>query len=302
MEDILTGLKNGVISGYKVDIKRESGKYQLQNGLCKICMKAKSHKAPFYNSLRLKASQPGEYIVCDIQGPYSVETLKGERYVITYTDWHTRYSWTYLLTTKDEALSKLKHLLEVIFRARGVSLRHYHSDGAGELKGSATQQYLEREIHATHSYSEAYTPARNGIAERKFRTLAEMTAAMLFDSGLPKTFWGYAYLAATHIRNRVPTIERECTKSIPVTPYELWSNIKPNIHYFRRWGCKSYVHIPKELRTKIFPEKVKVGFLVGYSDECAYVVYLRSRTQQDLLYKYPLMKIYQITTNLTSKS
>ena len=124
-----------------------------------------------------------------------------------------------------------------------MSLRHYHSDGAGELKGSATQQYLEREIHATHSSSEAYTPARNGIAERKFRTLSEMTAAMLFDSGLPKTFWGYAYLAATHIRNRIPTVERESTTgSTPATLYELWFNIKPNIHYIRRWGCKPYVH------------------------------------------------------------
>jgi hypothetical protein len=53
---------------------------------------------------------------------------------------------------------------------------------------------------------------------------------MLFDSGLPKTFWGYAYLAATHIRNRIPTVERESTTgSTPVTPYELWFNIKPNI-------------------------------------------------------------------------
>ena len=120
VEDIITGLKNGTISGFQVNTKRENGKYQLQNGICSTCIKAKSHKSSFYNSQKVKATSPGEYIVCDIQGPYSVDTIMSERYVITYTDWYTRYSWTYLLVTKDEALSKLKHLLEVVFRARGV--------------------------------------------------------------------------------------------------------------------------------------------------------------------------------------
>ncbi len=97
-------------------------------------------------------------------------------------------------------------IVEVVFQAHRVSLRHYHPDQAGELQGSETLHYLlELIVHdATHSESAAYTPARNAIAERKFRTLSEMTAAMLFDSGLPKTFWGYAYLAATHVvRNRI---------------------------------------------------------------------------------------------------
>ena len=74
-EDVIAGLKNGTITGYKVDAKREGGKYQLQNGVCSTCMRAKAHKPPFYLSLSLKASAPGQYVVCDIQGPFGVETL-----------------------------------------------------------------------------------------------------------------------------------------------------------------------------------------------------------------------------------
>jgi hypothetical protein len=76
-------------------------------------MRAKAHKPPFYISLSLKASAPGQYVVCDIQGPFGVETLLGEKYVVTYTDWYSRHSWTYLLKAKSEAVSKLKDLVEV---------------------------------------------------------------------------------------------------------------------------------------------------------------------------------------------
>jgi hypothetical protein len=76
-----------------------------------------------------------------------------------------------------------------VFKAHRAELRNYHSDQAGDLQGSATHQYLERVIDATHSESKAYTSAKNSIAKRKFHTLSEMTAAILFDSGLPpKTF------------------------------------------------------------------------------------------------------------------
>jgi hypothetical protein len=60
----------------------------------------------------------------------------------------------------------------------------------------------------------------------------------VFDAGLSKTFWGYAYLAATHVRNRIPTtVTRDDGSSFtPRSPYELWQGHVPNIHYLRRWG------------------------------------------------------------------
>ncbi len=70
-------------------------------------------------------------------------------------------------------------------------------DNAGEFSGHETVNYLERTIHATHSTSEAYTPQRRAVVEQKFRMIGEMTATMLHESGLPRTMWGYAFLAAT---------------------------------------------------------------------------------------------------------
>ena len=126
------------------------------------------------------------------------------------------------------------HLLSpvtFIFAAARVELRHYHSDGAGELTGQETRQYLERTVRATVSTSEVYTPQRNSIAERKFRTLGEMTAATLHDSSLPRNFWGYAYLNATYLRNRIPITTRT---GVTKTPHELWTGQVPNIRHIRR--------------------------------------------------------------------
>ncbi len=39
--------------------------------------------------------------------------------------------------------------------------------------------------------------------ERQWRILREMAACMLFYCGLPVQFWGYAFLAAVYIRNRI---------------------------------------------------------------------------------------------------
>ncbi len=76
-----------------------------------------------------------------------------------------------------DAITCLQHLMEVVFSAAEVKLHHYHTDNAGELSGHETVNYLEHTIHVTHSTSEAYTPQRNAVAERKFRTIGEMTAS-----------------------------------------------------------------------------------------------------------------------------
>ena len=245
IKSIVKGLKDQTIKGYDVSIKRgRSGKFELLNGKCDCCMYSKHHLPLFPNASTVKGSGPGKYVVCDIQGPFSIESMGGERYVLTYTDYYTRYSWTYLLHQKSEAFKHLKHLVEVVFKAARV---------------------------ATISTSEAYTPQRNAIAKWKFRTLGEMAKAMLYDSSLPNNFWGYAYLNATYLRNQIPITTCD---GITKTPYELWTGQTPNIRHLRRWGCKCYAHVPKAKRAKDFSYNSSIGYLVGYTNENSYLLYI----------------------------
>jgi hypothetical protein len=66
-----------------------------------------------------------------------------------------------------------------------------------------------------------------------------MVNALLCNSGLNKSFWGEALFTAYYILNRVPQ------KKPKVTPYELWKKRKPNLNYFKVWGCKAIVRLPE---------------------------------------------------------
>ena len=55
------------------------------------------------------------------------------------------------------------------------------------------------------------------------------------QANLSITFWGDALLTATFILNRVPS------KSVPTTPYELWTKRKLDLRVLRPWGCAAYV-------------------------------------------------------------
>ena len=90
-----------------------------------------------------------------------------------------------------------------------------------------------------------YSPQSNGVAERMNRTLFDMACTMLDSSGAPLELWGEAVLAATHIRNRLPSRTLDGK-----TPHEAWTGQKPMIGHIRKWGCKVYRHINKKTGRK----------------------------------------------------
>ena len=78
-----------------------------------------------------------------------------------------------------------------------------------------------------------YSPSSNGVAERKNRTLVELTNVMLIESHAPLNFLGEAILLACYVLNRVPH------KKSKLTPFELWKVYKPSLGYLRVWGLSS---------------------------------------------------------------
>ncbi|GKB73215.1 putative ribonuclease H-like domain-containing protein, partial [Tanacetum coccineum] len=108
-------------------------------------------------------------------------------------------------------------------------------------------------------YSNARTPQKNGVAERKNKNLIEAARTMLADSFLPNTFWAEVVSTACYVLNRVLV-----TKPHNKTPYELLTGKIPIISYIRPFGCHVTIlntidHLGK------FAGKSDEGFLVGYS-------------------------------------
>ncbi|KAH9658635.1 Integrase catalytic domain-containing protein [Citrus sinensis] len=112
------------------------------------------------------------------------------------------------------------------------------------------------------------TPQQNGVVERKNRSIQEMARTMLNENALPKYFWAEAVNTACYVLNRV-LIRPHLNK----TPYELWKGRKPNIGYFKVFGCKCFILNTKDNFGKFDP-KSNVGIFLGYSNSSkAYRVY-----------------------------
>ena len=79
------------------------------------------------------------------------------------------------------------------------------------------------------------TPHRNGVSERRNRTLLDMVRSMMSLTNLPLSFWGYALETAAFTLNKAPS------KSVEVTPSELWFGKKPKLSFLKVWVCDAYV-------------------------------------------------------------
>ena len=75
-------------------------------------------------------------------------------------------------------------------------------DNGGEFASSAFRELLLKE-GISAEYTSPYTPQQNGKAERRWRTLGDMTRTVLEHAELPESCWYYAMKTAGYIQNRV---------------------------------------------------------------------------------------------------
>ncbi|KAL6342520.1 hypothetical protein AAG906_012367 [Vitis piasezkii] len=102
--------------------------------------------------------------------------------------------------------------------------------------GKSSKLYLQ-DNGIVAQYTMPGSPEQNGVVERRNRTLMEMKRSMMGRSNFPEYLWGEAIKTTTYILNRVPS------KSVPKTPFELWTNRKPSLNHFKVWGCLAEVKI-----------------------------------------------------------
>ena len=75
------------------------------------------------------------------------------------------------------------------------------------------------------------------MAERRNRTLMDMVRSMLSNSSLPPLLWMYVLRTVVYLLNRDPS------KAVPKTPFELWTGRKPSLRHLHVWGCPAEVRV-----------------------------------------------------------
>ncbi|KAK1648207.1 hypothetical protein QYE76_066012 [Lolium multiflorum] len=215
-------------------------------------------------------SRPLELLHLDLFGPSHYDTLGGSKYGLVIVDDYSRYSWVFLLKSKDETHREFITFAKKAQRTYESEIKAIRTDNGTEFKNYTMQEFVDDE-GIKHEFSAPYTPQQNGVVERKNRTIIEMARTMLSEFNSPHNFWGEAISTAVHYSNRLflrPLHNK--------TPYELLTGNKPNVMYIRVFGCKCLVKNNKGKLGK-FETRTIEGIFVGYAENShAYRYYNRS--------------------------
>ncbi|KAK1696352.1 hypothetical protein QYE76_013049 [Lolium multiflorum] len=233
---------------------------------CEACLMGKMTKTPF-SGIMERATDLLEIIHTDVCGPMSVASRGGYRYVLTFTDDLSRYGYIYFMKHKSKTFEKFKEFQSEVENQRNKKIKFLRSDRGGEYLSYEFGMHLKK-CGILSQLTPPGTPQRNGVSERRNRTLLDMVRSMMSLTDLPLSFWSYALETAAFTLNRAPS------KSVETTPYELWFNKKPKLSFLKVWGCEAYV---KKLQPDKLEPKAEKCVFIGYPKETiGYTFYHRS--------------------------
>ena len=151
---------------------------------------------------------------------------------------------------------------------RNKRIKFLRSDHGGEYLSYEFGLHL-KECGIVSQLTPPRTPQRNGVSERHNRILLDMVRSMMSLTDLPLSFWGYALEIVAFTLNWAPS------KSVEMTPYELWFGKKPKLSFLKVWGCDTYV---KRLQPDKLKPKSEKCIFIGYPKETiGYTFYPRSK-------------------------
>nr|GEV22467.1 retrovirus-related Pol polyprotein from transposon TNT 1-94 [Tanacetum cinerariifolium] len=212
--------------------------------LCLSCEQWKIHRQHHKSKTVFAVNKPLYLLHMDLCGPMHVESYYGKRYVLVVVDDYSRYTWVFFIHPKDEA-SENKTLAKFF-----------------------------DEVSITQQFSATRTPQQNGVVERRNITLVEAARTMLTFANLPLFLWAAAIATACFIQNRSIIYKR-----FDKTPYELINKRKPNIKFFRVFGCRCYLLNDYEDVGKLKPKR-DIEVFVRYSKESSASRIYHKRTRK----------------------
>ncbi|GKU85719.1 hypothetical protein SLEP1_g345 [Rubroshorea leprosula] len=226
---------------------------------CDVCLFGKQHRVSFQKNLTRKENKV-DLVCSDVCGPLEVESFGANKYFVTFIDDATRKTWVYLLQNKSQVFKYFQYYHAMVERETGLKLKCLRTNNGGEYTSKEFRDYCSKH-GMRHEKTVPGTPQHNGVAERMNRTIVEKVRCMLRMTTLPKPFWGEAINTAVYLINRSP--------SVPLNfeiPEKAWMGKDVGYSHLRVFGCKAFMHVPKEQRSKLDDKAIPCIF-VGYGDE-----------------------------------
>ena len=119
-------------------------------------------------------------------------SMSQTKYALNFIDDFSRYCWVYFLKHKSEVFGLFKVFKALVENQPGRKLKVLRYDNGGKyVKFEFIQYFAYVGIYMHHSIP--YTPQRNGVAERKNRSLKEMATCMMEAKTFPTKVLGRSY-------------------------------------------------------------------------------------------------------------
>nr|GEU32987.1 hypothetical protein [Tanacetum cinerariifolium] len=203
--------------------------------LCSACEQGKIHRKHHKSKTAFASNKPLYLLHMDLCGPMRVQ---------------------------NEAFEVIISFIKKTQVNLQLQVQRVRTDNGTKFKNKTLAKFFD-EVGITQQFSAARTPQQNGVVERRNRTLVEAAITMLTFANLPSFLWAEAIATSFFTQNR-SIIHKHFDK----TPYELINKRKPNIKFFRVFGCRCYLLYDYEDIGKL-KAKGDIGVFIGYSKESA---------------------------------
>ena len=125
-----------------------------------------------------------ELVHTNVWGPSRSTSTLGFHYFVIFIDDYSRCTWLFLMKTRDELFSIFQKFHAEIRTQFNTYIRILRSDNAKEYFSTSFSSFMSSH-GILHQSSCAYTPQRNGVAERKIRHLVETARTLLLHHKVP---------------------------------------------------------------------------------------------------------------------
>lgn len=201
--------------------------------VCSSCQVAKAVALPFPSSESV-ATMPLQKIHCDIWGPSPVTSFQNFKYYVLFVDNFSRFSWVYPLKLKSDFYKIFVLFQKQVENQFESKIKIFQCDGGGEFISHRFQAHLQ-DCGIKQNLSCPYTPAQNGISERKHRHIVELGLAMLYHGRIPLKYWVDAFITANYVINLLPTPKLDMQ-----SPHRKLYHQEPTYDHLRVFGCACY--------------------------------------------------------------
>ena len=170
---------------------------------CELYQLGKHTRVSFPKCLESQTNSPFE-LHTDVWGPSQTASTLGFQYLVTFIDVFSRCTWLYLMKSRTELFSMFQKFFVEIHNQFHTSIHILRNDNALEYLSAPFSVFLSSYEILYQSFC-AYTPQKNGVAERKNCHLVEIACTLLLHHTVPQLFLGDAILTAYYLINHMPS-------------------------------------------------------------------------------------------------